>query len=54
MTIKAEITIKVVCDTQEEADAARKKLEEAGAKITDLGLNTKTFTGVIQQVLEQP
>lgn len=52
--IQADITIRVTCDTKAEAEAAKKKLEEIGAKILDWGLNPTTFTATMRQELTEP
>jgi hypothetical protein len=51
--IRADITIRVNCDTKAEAEAAKKKLEEVKATILDWGINPTTFTATMKQELAE-
>lgn len=49
--IRAEITVRVSCDTVDEAKAAQATLEQAGFRIGTLSLDPKTFTATYHQEL---
>lgn len=50
--ITANVTVDVKCDTVEEANAAKAKLEGAGFKIVSI-LDPRTFQAKMQQVLNK-